>query len=135
MKKLVFILLISVSTMVQSQGPTPADHGLTTAQKATLKTKKMTLQLVLTETQRKAIYPLILEHMEQREALKTASKTAGKTDRYETINQRLDAQIAFQNKMKAILNDTQFDQWRAIRKRQITKAKRRGMGPRNRRTN
>ena len=134
MKKLVFILLLSVSFMADAQRPTPPDQGLTTAQKAMLKTKKMTLQLVLTETQSKAIYPLLLGQMEQREAFKAASATAPKTDRFEKINQRLDAQIAFQNDMKAILDDTQFEHWRAMHKRQLSKGKRRNLGPRNRRS-
>lgn len=86
---------------------------------AELKTKRMTLDLDLTESQQKKIQKLNLENamdrkakMEERQAkMKDSKEKPSKEERLAMINERLDKQIEMKKKMKNILNDEQFAKW------------------------
>ncbi len=89
----------------------------TPEQQATLKTKKMDLHLDLSEAQEKKVYQLVLENAKNRTAKKAEMKKAEKKERtteekYQMKLQKLDHMLAYQEQMKTILDDKQFDQWK-----------------------
>lgn len=98
-------------------------QDLTVEQLATLKTKKMTLALDLTEKQQDAIYEINVANAEFRKE-KMAERKANKDDgertrpsteeRYAMENARLDRMIAQQQELKKILTDEQFEQWKKM---------------------
>ena len=92
---------------------------------ATLQTKHMTLALDLTEAQQEKVMELNLEEAKIRkarwdemQALKESGDWKKPTDeeRLARQNERLDNQIAFQAKMKEVLNEKQYDDWKEMRK-------------------
>jgi protein CpxP len=81
---------------------------------ATLMSKKMTLQLDLSETQQAKVYDLILESTIAKKAQR-ANRPDGKPSkemRFEKQNKMLDDKIAFSKSMKSILNETQYSLWK-----------------------
>lgn len=91
---------------------------LTPEQAATLQTKKMTLQLDLSDAQQKDIYKLNLANAKERQAKMEALKKMKKSDekpskeaRYSLMNERLDKQIAQKKQMKSILTKEQFEKF------------------------
>jgi len=111
MKKLVIALIVLMAFSTQAQ----KKMDLTAEQAATLQTKEMTLRLELNEQQQKKVYALAKERSEKRESMreeKQDRKEMSQEQRYEMKLARLDSQIEMQGKMKAILNEKQFDQWK-----------------------
>lgn len=111
MRKLVFSLIVLMTFSTQAQ----KKMDLTPQQAATLHTKEMTLHLELTEQQQKQVYAVAEEGAKQREAMKAKrkeKKEMSSEQRYEAKLARLDRQIEMQGKMKNILNESQFDQWK-----------------------
>jgi protein CpxP len=81
---------------------------------ATLMSKKMTLQLDLSETQQAKVYDLILESTIAKKAQR-ANRPDGKPSkemRFEKQNKMLDDKIAFSKSMKSILSETQYSLWK-----------------------
>ena len=102
---------------------------------ATLQTKKMTLALDLSETQKNDIYSLNLEaakdrkaKMKAREAQKGKEKKTelSKDERYQLANERLDKQIAHKKALKNILSKEQFEKWEQAQKHRKRKHMQRG---------
>lgn len=98
-------------------------QDLTAEQLATLKTKKMTLALDLNQEQQQAIFEFNKANaefrkgkMEDRKAQRDTGERSGPTteERYSMENARLDRMIAQQQKLKKILTDEQFDQWKKM---------------------
>ena len=93
---------------------------------ATLISKKMTLQLDLSEAQQAKVYDLILANTVQKKAQR-ANRPEGKTSKemhFEMQNKRLDDKIAFSKAMKSILNDTQYALWKQQNHKKTKKPKR-----------
>ncbi len=87
---------------------------LTPEQVASLKTKKMTLQLDLTETQQAKVEELQLEiakkrkeHFENRKDRKELTSD----ELFEKRSEMLDGKIALKAKMKSILTEEQYQKW------------------------
>ena len=81
---------------------------------ATLMSKKMTLQLDLSETQQAKVYDLILESTIAKKAQRV-NRPDGKPSkemRFEKQNKMLDDKIAFSKSMKSILSETQYSLWK-----------------------
>lgn len=87
---------------------------------ATLRTKKMTLHLDLTESQQTKVKALVLEEAKQKESLRAErkakkddenAKKPTKEERYAMANTRLDEQIEMKRQMKSILNTEQYEKW------------------------
>ena len=99
-------------------------------QLATLKTKRMQLNLDLNQSQFDQLYKLNLETAEKRKAKiearkKNASKEKPSTEeRYQMANARLDAQIALKQEMKRILTKEQYQKWETLREEQAAKKRR-----------
>jgi hypothetical protein len=101
---------------------------LTPQQAATLHTKEMTLHLELTAQQQKQVYALSEEGAKRRIAMREERKEKmemSQEQRYEAKLARLDRQIEMQGKMKNILNESQYDQWKeGMQKRENAMRKR-----------
>ena len=106
---------------------------------ATLKTKRMTLDLNLSESQKKDIYDINLKAAQEKKA-KFAEREARKNDEnrekpskdeiYQNMNDRLDQQIAHKQSMRQILDDDQFKRWEKQGKRQASAKRRHHQGKR-----
>ncbi len=96
---------------------------MTPEQVATLKTKKMALALDLTAEQQQKVKAIHLENaelrknkIEERKDKKEQGERKKLTadERFAIENARLDRQLAQQAKMKEILTDAQYLQWKKI---------------------
>lgn len=130
MKKIaiVLMLLVGVTAIAQrgERGSREGKKDLTAEQVATLKTKKATLALDLTEAQQGQMKTLFLENakmqktkMTERKAQKEKGETKKRTseERYALANERLDHQIAQKAKLKSILSDEQYTKWEKTQRR------------------
>ncbi|AXG69761.1 hypothetical protein KORDIASMS9_01988 [Kordia sp. SMS9] len=93
-------------------------QSLTPAQMATLQTKKMTLALDLTERQQTKILALQTKtaterkaDMEARKAMKEKGEKPTDEERFQMMNERLDAKIAYKQSIKEILTSEQYERW------------------------
>ena len=107
---------------------------LTPEQMATLKTKKMTLALDLSESQQKKIYNLSLKGAKDRKAKMEARKETMKNnngkrpelssdEKYKRANERLDQQIAMKKELSTILTKEQLEKMEQMKKRGKMKKK------------
>ncbi len=147
MRKLAIALIALMTISTQAQKDTndtqKESHGnkhkafmqdLTPEEAASLRTKKMTLQLDLTESQQRKIKKINLEiakerniKREERKKNKGQEKTKpSKEDRLSMINSRLDKQIEMKKKMKKILNEQQYEKWERSREHKGRNMKNRG---------
>lgn len=139
MKKLILPLLMLVFSIGQAQTDKKADlasnkqvhqrmrayhQNQTPAERANLQTKRMALHLDLTDSQQKSVNALLVKQNEQRDKLfaeakknKEAGKQPTDDERYQMQVSRLDSQIVFQNEMKSILNEKQYEQWKSHREK------------------
>lgn len=118
------LLLMTLGAMAQQRphrGQMQKAHKeLSPEQRATLQSKKMVLALDLDTRQQQQVETLLKKRFETREKMRaTHRKTAADSsnrlsaeERYTRMNARLDQDIAFQQEMKNILTEPQFDQWK-----------------------
>jgi hypothetical protein len=119
------VLLISIGATAQRQGGPRMHKGhemdMTAEQMATLQTKHMVLALDLTKTQQDKVYDINLENAKFRkekwDEIKAAKESwewekPSSEERFEMANARLDRQIAQQEKMKDILDEQQYENWK-----------------------
>ena len=99
---------------------------LTTEQLTTLKVKKMTLELELSEIQQNKLTPVIKELISERSAqldkkreLKNEVKKINPNERYQMANKILDRKIMFQKEMRTILNEEQFKKFKTLEKKRL----------------
>tara|TARA_B110000091_G_scaffold213798_1_gene264451 strand:- start:23599 stop:24072 length:474 start_codon:yes stop_codon:yes gene_type:complete len=132
MKKLIFafVILITMSTQAQdgkrefkerkSEEKRTFLKDLTPEEIATLKTKKMTLHLDLTDAQQREVKKINLENATQRNTKREVHKSnresgnatkPTKGERLKMMNERLDQQIVTKKKVKSILNEGQYEKW------------------------
>jgi hypothetical protein len=104
--------------------------SLTTEQLTTLKVKKMTLELELSEIQQNKLTPVIKELISERSAqldkkreLKNDVKKINPNERYQMANKILDRKIMFQKEMRTILNEEQFKKFKTLKKKRNEKMK------------
>ncbi len=129
MKKIILILLVLVSFIGVSQEHKPTRKqvvDMTPEQMATLKTKKMTLALDLTDKQYNDVYTVNLEHakirkakMAERKAIRDSGEKEEPTAEllYARKNEKLDNMIAHKRKMKNILSEEQYKKWEKMHRR------------------
>ncbi|MFD1315557.1 DUF4890 domain-containing protein [Namhaeicola litoreus] len=120
MKKLVLLLALVITTFgfAQKQNQRKGDFkNLTPEQQATLQTKQMALDLSLNDSQMNSLMTLNKKQAEQRnlhrgkmEKLKEKGEVSA-DDHFKMKNEMLDMQLAYQNNLKKILNDEQFEKW------------------------
>jgi len=130
MKKVILLVALMVGFTAMAQKGERGHKGdfknMSAEQMAALQTKKMTLDLDLTEAQQKKIQALNLENakkhkakMEERKALKEADVRPVRTsdEHYAIRAERLDAAIAHKSELKKILSNEQFEQWEMYHKK------------------
>lgn len=129
MKKIILILLVLVSFMGISQEREPMRKqalDMTPEQMATLKTKKMTLALDLTDKQHNEVYAVNLEYAKIRKAKMVERKAIRESGEKEELtaellyarkNEKLDNMIAHKRKMKNILSEEQYEKWEKMYRR------------------
>ncbi|MEM9077538.1 MAG: hypothetical protein AAGC43_10880 [Bacteroidota bacterium] len=138
MKQLVVLMLALVSINAFAQRPEGPKRSmkamaeLSVEQLATLRTKKLTLALDLSESQQAEIMKISLEEAEfkkaKHEELKIKKENGERKkltadERFEMVNARLDHKIAHQQKMKQVLNKEQYETWKELRLRRAMNGK------------
>jgi len=135
MKRLIVLTAIIISSVTFGQekhsekreqhkkGRMEMMKDLSPEQMATLRTKKMTLALDLSNSQQDKIYAINLDTAKKRKHKMEAQKnTKGEKpklssdEKYNLINTRLDEKIVLKNKVKSILNEEQFLKWERAQK-------------------
>ena len=107
----------------------PGDRDrLTPDQQIELQTKRMTLDLNLTEVQQKEVRAALVEQnaFHQKKLAERKQKSDAKPtaeDRFRHKSEMLDRQIAHKAKMKKILNAEQFAKWEKSRKNRTEKSR------------
>lgn len=126
MKKLayLFLLVFTVTAFAQQGRNAPPDKDLTPEQQAVLKTKKMALDLDLTEAQQKQILEINKKWADKKEKHRAEMKAlfaegANPTDeqKFAKKNEMLDMQLAYQKELKGVLNEDQYNAWKETKKR------------------
>jgi len=126
MKKIITLLAIALTLTGFAQNKPDYQQGkripyFTPEQQATLKSKQMALHLDLNKQQQIQVFKLIINQEEQinrfknkhlSEILKGIKPT--KEQRFNMLNKGLEARLAFQNKLKNILNNKQYVQWKKV---------------------
>lgn len=126
MKNVVLIVCLLVTTCyVSAQGHPPKkghERGdlfekmqeLTPEQRAELKTKRMTLDLDLTESQQQRVKNLLVAEERNRpkpEERKKKKEDISSEELYQKRIARLDSQIAMKSKLKEILTEAQYEKF------------------------
>lgn len=135
MKKLASLLVLvfafTLNAQAQKKHKRKHKEKMTAEQQATLAVKKMTLALELSESQQRQVKPLVLAQIndkrkahEMMKKHREEKKEISADDRYKMANAKLDNEIAFQRKMKSILNEGQYEKFQKMKKmRKLRKGK------------
>jgi len=125
-------LITAMSVNAQPLEKNKERPSFTPNQIAELQTKKMTLQLELTEKQQQKILEINKRNatkrkqkLESRKELREKGEKLSSEELFERKSSQLDAQIAHQDEMKTILNATQFETWKKTRARKKMQLKKR----------
>lgn len=135
-KVIIALVLLGSFSAVQAQGHQAMKKmkaqrqmlsELAPEERATLKTKKMTLALDLTAKQQRGVQALNEEEarwkqemMETRKEARESSETRSSAEeRYKRQNQVLDQQIAYQQQLRELLDEDQYLRWKKIRARSV----------------
>ncbi len=104
-----FVLLFPMLVVAQSPNE---KIEFSKEQRLELHTKKMQLELDLTEKQVSAVRSALKKYQLERPE-KIGKSNMGTSDQhYKMMMKRMDTQIALQNEMKSILNEEQFVLWK-----------------------
>ena len=129
---LALFISFSLTTNAQKKELFKNKKRLTTEQLTTLKVKKMTLELELSEVQQKKITPVITKLISERKIeadrmreSKNEIKNIDASNRYQMANKILDRKIMFQKEMRTILNEEQFKKFKRLEKKRNQKMKNR----------
>ena len=125
MKKVVTVVMMLIGISLFAQEPQEGKKPkFTTEQQANIRLKKLTLDLDLSDAQARQLQPIVLEQAKKRSAMQAsrkAMKAKGEKpsadQRYEMIMAHLDEQIALNKRVKKILNEQQYEQWKKMQKR------------------
>ena len=122
----VFAIAIAFSVSAQRGHKGHQKIKFTPEQKVTLSIKKMTLALDLSSSQQQKLKPILLEAASKRMKMMEArkgKKGKGKRNKissdeaFAKMNNMLDQRIAFQNKIKNVLKEDQFEKWQKMKAR------------------
>lgn len=85
-------------------------------QRAELRSKQMTLELDLSESQQAQVKQLFLKSKKNRTSADKKNSPKTSSEKFQAKSERLDNRIAFKKELKNILNDEQFEKWENSRK-------------------
>ena len=142
MKRLILAVVMLSGFLLTAQDGDRFRHkmgagDMTPEQLATLKTKKLTLALDLTEAQQQAIQKITLEQVQLQKAKRSEMQEKRKAnpdmrpsqeERYQYQLDRLDEMIAHKANMKEALTQVQYEKWERLNmhRNKHMKSKRRG---------
>ena len=126
MKQYLILALLSISTLLQAQESAKFAEKkqersqmkkMSSEQIATLKSKKMTLELDLSEEQQSQVYDLIYSEIESKKLnIENRKKESlSQEERYALKSKHLDNMIAHKKAMRSILTDEQYNKWTKFR--------------------
>ncbi len=129
MKKSIVVLSMFFGLIIFAQkGNEMEKVNFTIEQQVTIKIKKLNVALDLTKSQENQLYPIVLEQVNKRKLQQEARKARKGTgvkmtndERYQNIIAGLDAKIALNNKVKSILDENQYEQWKQMQKKHLKK--------------
>ncbi|WP_117879357.1 hypothetical protein [Aureibaculum luteum] len=128
-----FMALLTVGAFAQNNKRGFNRSDMTPDQMAELQTKKMALNLDLTDAQQKKVYDLNKEQAivrdakrKEMQALREKGEKPANRNSYDKQKSRLDAQLVRQESMKKILNEDQYETWKTTMKRKGDKMKKQG---------
>ena len=128
---LALLICFSLTTNAQKKQLFKNKKRLTTEQLTTLKVKKITLELELSEVQQNKLTPVIAKLISERgievnrmRGSKDKVKNIDASNRYQMANRILDRKIMFQKEMRTILNEKQFKKFKTLEKKRNHKKKR-----------
>ena len=113
MRRIFIVALMLTSGLVLGQDK-KEDLNFTPEQHATLKTKKMILNLDLNDSQQKRVYDLNLATAKEHEQNKKIKKDLDKItaeDKYNLMNAKLDSQIKYRKQLLLILSPEQLEKF------------------------
>ena len=120
MKKILLALMLSCTVIGFAQNENRQKRlmeDFTPEQQATLKTKKMVLDLDLNDSQKSQIMALHKKWTKEAASKKEEIRSMNKdemtaTQKFDLMNTALDTKISHQQQLKKILNKEQYDRWR-----------------------
>ena len=117
-------ICVVFSISAQSNRKQHSKPEFTVEQQTTLFLKKMTLSLDLSEKQQGKMKPLLAEIVMKKNEMMEAKKAnngqkpeLSSEEAFAKLNEKLDYQIALQNKMKSVLDEDQFEKYQEMRAR------------------
>ncbi|NND88429.1 MAG: hypothetical protein HKM28_04185 [Flavobacteriaceae bacterium] len=139
MKNLIVISLLFFCSTLIAQPTSRRDSArhagklkdATPEQLATLRAKKLRLELDLTQAQEDRIKTLETDRIESMRVQRTDKKDRSSLSTDERValkQERLDKAIQHKQQLKSILTPTQYEQWEKRRKRQMGRMKNRKKG-------
>jgi len=119
MKKIIVLIALMVMTVAQAQDGRKGERrdrmkDATPQEIATLQSKKMTLDLDLTDKQEKEVYQVLLTQAEKRKANKMSREDRDKLTDEQKKTARIaamDDRITVKRAMKKTLNEEQYAEW------------------------
>jgi hypothetical protein len=131
---LILFITFSLTINAQKKQILLKKGNLTIEQQVTIKVKKMTLELELTEAQQNKLIPVLTKHITERKTqLDKRKKEKGEekkievNDRFQIANKILDRKIIFQKEMKNILNQEQFNRFKELQKNRELEMRKKGL--------
>lgn len=120
--KRAMLVFIMFSTVVLSAQETNTEKrkskaNFTPEQRAELRSKKMTLELDLSESQQNQVQQLFLKSEKNRVSADKLSSVKTSNEKFQAKSARLDNRITFKKELKSILSKGQFEKWENSKKR------------------
>jgi len=109
--KLYLFILFPMALLAQHNGPKGMEK-LTPQQKATLKAKEMRLHLDLNEKQEGQVASILQQAIENHPAKPEQPNTLSQKERYDMRLAHLETQQQIQDKLRNVLNEEQYAQWK-----------------------
>ena len=136
---LILFITFSLTINAQKKQILLKKGNLTIEQQVTIKVKKMTLELELTEAQQNKLIPVLAKQITERRAQldkrkkgKREEKKIEANDRFQIANKILDRKIIFQKEMKTILNEEQFNRFKELQKKREQGMRKKGLNKKKR---
>lgn len=129
----IFMVLASFTITAQSKLSESKPHrqetkkNLTAEQKAELHSKKLTLELDLTDSQQKEIKQLFLDHKKDKSVYSKNRKEISSEEKFESKKANLDQRIALKRELQRILTKEQYEKWELKKQRKPHSKHKRGI--------
>ena len=106
-----FAITAQNQTVDNNQLRKESRESFTPEQRAELRSKKMTLDLDLTDLQQKKVKQLILDLEKDKPTISKNKREIPSEEKYELKKNQMDRRIALKREFKKILSPEQFEKW------------------------